>query len=173
MRIIPYLTAITLAIFIWGLGGGQAVAQAANANAEKPIDSGMKLSLMLSPYTHHFDPKPTHRPVILVGLEREHPNAKLDGVALFKNSFGQPSIYVYPYGGVYKDIFSVNKLYFKWTAGLVYGYRGEFKDQVTNIGGIAPVIIIATGYEITPTVSAQINTLGKAAAQFQLNVKLD
>ena len=172
MRIIPYLSAALIAC-IWSLGAPQAAAQSANAPVEKPIDSGMKLSLMLSPYTYHFRPKPTHRPVIMVGLEREHPNAKLDGAALFKNSFGQPSIYIYPFGGIYKDIFSVNKLYFKWTAGLVYGYKGEFKNEVANVAGLAPVIIVATGYEFTPTLSAQINTLGKAAAQFQLNVKLD
>ncbi len=173
MRIIPYLTAAALLICTWTLGTRHALAQTADAPAEKPIASGMKMSVMLSPYTYHFNPKPTHRSVILVGLEREHPNAKLDGIALFKNSFGQPSIYVYPFGGVYKDIFGVNHLQFKWTAGLVYGYKGEFKNEVANVGGIAPAIIVAMGYEFQPGWVAQVNTLGKAAAQFQLNVRLD
>lgn len=134
---------------------------------------GPRLTLMLSPYTYHFNPKPTHRDVILIGLEREHGNRKLDGAALFSNSFGQPSIYVYPWGGVYKSILGVDKLSFKWTGGIIYGYRGEFKDELANVGGIAPAIVFGLNYEFKPGWSAQINTLGFAAAQFQLNVALD
>jgi hypothetical protein len=144
----------------------------ANTLAESAT-SDLKLSLMLSPYTYHFNPKPTHRYVYLIGLEREHANAKIDGVAFFSNSFGQPSIYVYPWGGVYKNIFGVNKLAFKWTAGVIYGYKGEFKDEVANIGGFAPVVVPALGYEFKPGWVAQVNVLGAAAVQFQLNVRID
>jgi hypothetical protein len=153
-----------------------AQATAAKSRADTPPEltpSDRKLSLMLSPYTYHFNPKPTHRQVYLLGLEREYPNAKIDGVAFFRNSFGQPSIYVYPWGGVYKNIYGVNKLTFKWTAGVIYCYRGEFKDELANIGGFAPVIVPALGYEFKPGWVAQINTLGAAAAQFQLNIQLD
>lgn len=131
------------------------------------------MSLMLGSYTHHFNPKPTHRPVYLVGAEREHANAKLDGVVLFTNSFGQPSVYVYPWGGVYKSVLGVDKLAFKWTGGLIYGYRGEFKNEVANVAGLAPVLIFGLSYSFKPGLSAQVNMLGKAAAQFQLNVALD
>lgn len=141
--------------------------------AKSPDNAASKMSLMLSPYTYHYTPKPTHRPVILVGLEREYPNGKLDGAALFTNSFGQPSVVVYPWGGVYKSIWGVDKLSFKWIAGVLVGYRGEFKNQVPNIGGIAPAVIFALGYEFHPGWVAQINAVGTAAAQFQLNVKLD
>jgi hypothetical protein len=163
------ITLLTSAMFI---AQGATAQTSANTSpeADKP---DLKLSLMLSPYTHHFNPKPTHRNVFLVGLEREHPNAKLDGLAVFRNSFGQPSIYIYPWGGVYKDIFGVNKLSFKWTAGLIFGYKGEFKNEIPNIGGIAPVVVVALGYEIKPGWVAQINALGAAAAQFQLNVQID
>lgn len=132
-----------------------------------------KLSLALGSYTHHFNPKPTHRSVYLVGLGREHANAKLDGVVFFTNSFGQPSVYLYPWGGVYKSILGLDKLSFKWTAGLIYGYRGEFKDEVANVAGLAPVVIVGLSYAIKPGWSAQVNMLGKAAAQLQLNVALD
>jgi hypothetical protein len=136
-------------------------------------DASPQLTLMLGSYTHHFNPKPTHRKVFLLGLEREHANAKLDGIVLFTNSFGQPSVYVYPWGGVYKSIFGVDKLAFKWTGGIIYGYRGEFKNEVANVGGFAPVIIPALSYTFKPGWSAQVNMLGKAAAQFQLNMALD
>ncbi|TAG28160.1 MAG: hypothetical protein EAZ37_02285 [Burkholderiales bacterium] len=152
----------------------QSVMAQANLDFSKAADgTPLKMSLMLSPYTYHYNPKPTHRPVVLVGIEREYPNQKLDGAAVFTNSFGQPSIVVYPWGGVYKNIWGVDKLSFKWIAGVLVGYRGEFKDQVPNIGGIAPAVIFALGYEFQPGWTAQVNAVGTAAAQFQLNVKLD
>jgi hypothetical protein len=128
------------------------------------------LTLLLSPYTYHFNPKPTHKHVYMLGVEREHANEKLDGVVFFTNSFGQPSVYLYPWGGVYKSIGGIDHLSFKWTGGFIYGYRGEFKDEVANVGGIAPAIIVGLTYEFKPGWSAQINLLGKAAAQVQLNV---
>jgi hypothetical protein len=106
-----------------------AASDAPSAAPVLPSSSAPTLSLMVSPYTYHFNPKPTHRHVYQVGLEREYANAKLDGVVLFTNSFGQPSIYVYPWGGVYKSIFGVDKLAFKWTGGVIWGYRGEYKDE--------------------------------------------
>jgi hypothetical protein len=151
------------------------VSQTANASTAmaKAADTGSKLTLMFSPYTHHFTPKPSHRHVYVLGVEREDANEKLDGIVLFRNSFGQPSIYVYPFGGVYKSVLGVNKLSFKWTAGLIYGYKGEFKNEVANLGGLAPVIIPALAYELQPGWSLQLNLLGKAAAQIQLNAPLN
>ena len=149
------------------------VAQPKPPTAEAAPSGAPKLSLMFSPYAYHFNPKPTHRTVVLLGVEREHANAKLDGMVLFRNSFGQPSIYVYPFGGVYKSIFGINDVSFKWTGGLIYGYKGEFKDEVANVGGIAPVIILGFNYQLKPGWSLQLNTLGKAAVQFQLNAPLN
>lgn len=144
--------------------------QAVTAQTEQ---SPYKYTLMLSAYTYHFNPKPTHKRVLMAGVEREHANAKLDGVVLFSNSFGQPSIYVYPFGGVYKSIFGVDHLSFKWTAGLIYGYKGEFKDEIANLGGFAPVVVPAIAYGFKQGWSAQVNLLGAAAVQFQLNVPLN
>ncbi len=154
-----------------------AVAQTSGPELQTVIpeadNSTFKYTLMLSAYTYHFNPKPTHKRVWMAGVEREHPNAKLDGVVLFTNSFGQPSIYVYPFGGVYKSIFGIDKLSFKWTGGLIYGYKGEFKDEIANYKGIAPAIVPALTYEFKGGWSAQVNLLGAAAAQFQLNVPLN
>ena len=173
---------VTLALIV-AYSAGMARAQsapagpaAAAATDTKPADikdASPALSLSLGSYTHHFNPKPTHRKVYLVGVGREYANGKLDGIVLFTNSFGQPSVYLYPWGGIYKSILGVDQLAFKWTGGLIYGYRGEFKNEVANVGGLAPVIIVGLNYTFKPGWSAQVNMLGKAAAQFHLNVALD
>lgn len=107
----------------------------------------------------------------MVGLEREHANGKLDGLTLFSNSFGQESVYLYPWGGVYKGIYGIKPLSFKWTAGLLYGYVPPYENKVPlNHNGFSPGAIIALAYEFKPGWSAQVNALGTAALMFQLNV---
>jgi hypothetical protein len=145
----------------------------ANQAATSATAAGPKLQLLMSPYTYHLNPKPTHRSVVVLGLEREHANGKVDGVAVFRNSFGQPSIYVYPWGGVYKSLLGIDNLHFKWSGGLIYGYRGEFKNEVANVAGFAPVVIFGLAYQFRPGWTAQVNMLGRAAVQFQLNAPLD
>ncbi len=128
------------------------------------------VSWQFSSYTHHFSPSDDHKQVLMLGLEREHPNAKVDGITLFTNSFGQPTVYVYPWGGVYHDIGGIKRLSFKWTAGLLYGYRDPYEDKVPlNYKGLSPALIPALVYEFKPGWSAQVNILGTAALMFQLN----
>ena len=128
------------------------------------------LRWQFSPYTFHYSPSDDHKPVVMVGVEREHPNAKVDGFTPFTNSFGQPTLYVYPWGGIYHDIGGIEHLSFKWTAGLLYGYRGPHKDKVPfNYNGLSPAIIPALVYEFKPGWSAQANFLGTAALMFQVN----
>jgi len=128
------------------------------------------LTWQFSPLTYHYSEDPEHKPVVMVGLEREHSNAKVDGLALFTNSFGQPTIYIYPWGGIYKSIFGFEHLSFKWTAGLLYGYRQPYENKVPmNFKGFSPVLIPAVAYEFAPGWSAQVNVLGTAGLMFQLN----
>ena len=125
---------------------------------------------MFSPLTYHFSEDPEHKPVVMVGLEREYPNGKLDGVSFFDNSFGQPTIYLFPWGGVYKSIGGIEHLSFKWTAGLLYGYRAPYENKVPlNFKGLSPAVIPAIAYEFKPGWSAQVNILGTAGLMFQLN----
>jgi len=77
---------------------------------------GKVLHWQFSPFTYHYSEDPEHKPVIMAGLEREHPDAAIDGLALFTNSFGQPTAYWYPWGHTYKDIAGVGGLSIKWTA---------------------------------------------------------
>lgn len=128
------------------------------------------LSWQFSPYTLHYTYDSEHKPVVMVGVEREHPDAKLDGITLFTNSFGQPTVYAYPWGGVHKTLWGVEHLSFKWTAGLLYGYKDPYKDKVPyNHNGFSPAVIPALAYEFKPGWSGQLNFLGTAGLMFQIN----
>ena len=159
--------------------GGLIVAQlCGTAMAESDLLSdraGDKvLRLQFSPYTLHYVETDEFKPIVMVGLEREHPNAKVDGFALFTNSFGQPSVYVYPWGGIYHGIWGNEHLSFKWTAGLLYGYVGPYKDRVPlNYNGFSPAIIPALVYEFKPGWSAQVNFFGVGGVMFQFNAPLN
>jgi hypothetical protein len=156
---------------------GFAAAQQAPAmppSSNSIAGEGNLLRLQLSPYTYHINPDTNHRTVVLVGLEREYPNGKLDGVALFSNSFGQESIFIYPWGGAYKSIGGYQNLSFKWTAGLLYGYKAPYEDKVPlNYKGFSPGLIFALAYEFKPGWSAQVNVLGTAGVMLQFNVPLN
>jgi hypothetical protein len=150
---------------------GHAFAQ--QTSAAGGVDQEKKLSLMFGPYAHHFTYDAEHKDVIMVGLEREHAAAKLDGIVLFTNSFGQLTVYVYPWGGAYHDLGGIKGLSFKWTAGLMYGYVDPYQDKVPfNYKGLSPAIVPALAYEFSPGWSAQIDLLGNAGLMFQLNVAL-
>ena len=136
--------------------------------------SGTELRWQFSPLTYHFSQDPEHKPVVMVGLEREHPDASIDGLALFTNSFGQPTAYWYPWGHSYKDIFGVAGLSIKWTAGLLYGYRAPYESKVPlNFRGLSPAAIPALVYEIKPGYSAQVNFLGTAGLMFQFSMPFE
>ncbi len=131
----------------------------------------MKLEWQMSPYSYHFSNSDEHRPVFMLGLEREHASGKLDGLTYFSNSFGQDCVYIYPWGGVYKSIAGIAPLSFKWTAGLLYGYKAPYENKVPlNYKGFSPGAIIALAYEFKPGWSAQVNALGAAALMLQFNV---
>ena len=122
---------------------------------------GDRLSLMASPYTLHFHYSDEHKYVWLVGVERERANGSLAGVAYFSNSFGQDSAFIFPWGEVYRDILDKPQLYVKWTAGLLYGYRGKYEDKVPfNHGGFSPAIVPAVGWEFEGKQQIQVNLLG-------------
>jgi hypothetical protein len=133
-------------------------------------DVGPKLQWQYSPYTQHFWPSPEHKKVFVLGLEREHLGDKIDGITFFQNSFGQPSIYLYPWGRIYKNIYGIDRLSFKWTAGLLYGYVEPYEYKVPlNYNGFSPGAIVALAYEFRPGWSFQVDLLGNAGLTFQLN----
>jgi hypothetical protein len=134
--------------------------------------------LMASPYSIHFEPSPEHRHVWLLGYERREPSDKIYGVALFSNSFGQPSTYIYPWGQTIMGPLRLrdttvlpDKWFLKWSAGLLYGYKGAYKDKVPlNHKGFSPGVIVSLGREFDQTMQVQMNLLGANGLMFQFNV---
>ncbi len=134
---------------------------------------GDRYGLMYSPYTAHFHPRPEHEYVWLVGMERERADGQLAGIALFSNSFGQPSTYIFPWGKIYRDVFNRPGLFVKLTAGLLYGYRGKYEDKVPlNDAGFSPAIVPALGWESGGRLQAQVNLLGANAMMLQFTLGL-
>jgi hypothetical protein len=132
------------------------------------------LRFQFSPYTYHVRPSDEHSDVVMVGLEREHRGGKVDGVVLFSNSFGQPTLYVYPWGETYRDVMGIPKLSFKWTAGLMYGYKAPYENKVPlNYKGFNPVVIPAVAYDFESGWSAQLNLLGTAGLMFQVSKQIN
>jgi hypothetical protein len=123
-----------------------------------------RYEIFASPYTHHWSFDEEHEPVYAISLSRLLPNDRYCGFSVFRNSFGQPSAYVY-LGKSWPGLLpSVPKLYVSATAGIIYGYVGKYKDKVPlNFGGFAPVIIPAIGYRFTPQTSFEVQLLGTAA----------
>jgi len=143
----------------------------ADADLITRLTEGKQVRWQFSPLTYHYSQDPEHKPVVMIGLEREHPHGDIDGLALFTNSFGQPTAYWYPWGQSYQDIAGVTGLSVKWTAGLLYGYRAPYESKVPlNFRGLSPALIPAVAYEIKPGYSAQINFLGTAGLMFQFSV---
>lgn len=160
---------LVLAGLIVASGSGLAKAESGSVS---DLGQGRRLSWQFSPATTlHYTYDSAHKPVVMMGLERESPgDGALDGMALFTNSFGQPTLYVYPWGGVHHGVFGIDKLSFKWTAGLLYGYRDPYEDKVPlNYKGLSPVAIPALAYDLNDGWTGQINFLGTAALMFQVN----
>jgi len=132
--------------------------------------AGNVVHWQFSPLTYHYSEDPEHKRVVMVGLEREHADRSIDGAAFFTNSFGQPTLYLYPWGHTFKSVAGIDKLSLKWTAGVLYGYRAPYENKVPlNFRGLSLALIPAVVYDIKPDWQAQLNILGTAGLMFQLN----
>ncbi len=102
----------------------------------------------VSLHTQHFDPEEHHVDhQKLINLEQQRSDGRVRGVALFDNSFGQFSQYLYM--GRNYQLSSIHpRVYAKVTYGLLHGYKGEYKDKIPlNNFGVAPAIIPMLGYQ--------------------------
>jgi hypothetical protein len=120
-----------------------------SVRAEDNVDAG-QFFVQTSVFTHHFFPSPVHENHNrLINVEwQAKSNTILDadrsilGLALFRNSFGQPSQYLYlgQKWDVHKNI------YLKLTAGLLHGYKDPYQNKIPlNHYGTAPVIVPSIG----------------------------
>jgi len=128
--------------------------------------------LAFSPYSPHFRPSAQHRHVVAIALERQRPDGWLAGFSFFRNSFGQPSAYAY-LGRRHGPVLQSHGLFFQWSAGVLYGYKGEFKNKVAlNVNGFAPGALVGLGWQFSERGSALVHLLGDAAVMFQFSYDL-
>ena len=118
--------------------------------------------IFTSLYTKHFDPDPDHvNNQKMLGLESEMKNNWVFGLAVFDNSFGQNSQYLYT--GYKWDLFGSKLWYFKLTGGLLHGYKEPYEDKIPlNELGVAPAILPTLGFQYKFFV-VEANLAGTAA----------
>lgn len=128
--------------------------------------------LNLAPYAPHFRYSEEHRYVWAVAVERQRPDQWLAGLSYFRNSFGQPSAYAYV-GQRRPELLGVESLFFQWSAGVLYGYKGKFKDKVAlNVAGFAPGALVGLGWQLDKQSAVTVHLLGDAAVMLQLSYDL-
>jgi hypothetical protein len=127
---------------------------------------------VFSPFAVHFSYSSIHKPVVLFGMERERPDGIVWGGAIFSNSFGQPSAYAF--GG--QRLYGWSPwapLYAEWSAGLLYGYVGQYKNKVPlNYNGFSPGLVGGLGWQFTPKFAGQINLLGSSGLIVMMSIEL-
>jgi hypothetical protein len=120
-------------------------------------------------YTIHFHYDPDHQQSYLFDAEYHFKETFLGGqwiagMALFQNSFGQFSQYLFG-GLVWRPIESAQPFYVKLTAGPLHGYSGQYQDKVPlNSSGVAPAIIPSIGYCVMKRYCGEFALLGTNAA---------
>jgi hypothetical protein len=152
----------------------QPPADQAEAKPDSVADSGDFWRLQGSPYTVHYhkDNEDEHQPVYMIGIERQRRDGWLWGGVYFSNSFGQPSGYVYV-GEKVINFSRWDKLFFQWTAGIMYGYKEPYEDKVPfNYKGFSPGATLGLGWQFTREFSVQAITLGAAGMMFQAAIDL-
>ena len=102
--------------------------------------------MQTSVYTKHFDPEPDHvNDQNLIGVEALFQNQWLAGLAVFDNSFGQPSQFLYM--GRSWQLFGSDYWHVKLMGGLLHGYKEPYEDKIPLNGlGVAPAIVPALGF---------------------------
>lgn len=149
--------------------GSTALTYAADAPA--PLDAPMaRWHFQTSLYTKHFNPDPKHtNHQRLIGVERWSENNWLIGGAWFRNSFDQPSQYLYV-GKVWRPLDSYPLVHLKLTGGLLHGYKGEFRDKIPfNGSGIAPALLPSIGLS-GKRFTADLVIFGTAGAMLAVGV---
>lgn len=120
----------------------------------------------------HFESSDDHAgSKFFASLEAVRSDAWLYGLALFDNSFGQFSQYLYG-GKSWNFSGKFEHFHFKLTAGLIHGYKDEYQDKIPmNNYGIAPAVIPGIGYK-RDRWGADMILLGNSAMLFTIGYDL-
>lgn len=159
------------------LGCASAWAQSTNppddsAKTGAPALEAATWRVFLAPITVHYSSGENHRYVILAGAERQTPGGFVMGATVFRNTFAQPAAYACA-GRRFSRLFGHEPLFLEATAGVLYGYRGEFKNRVPfNHKGFAPGAAAGLGWQFAHDASVQVNMLGLSALMLQFNLDL-
>lgn len=158
MRFDPFnrlFTALCLVIVSSGL-------MAADDGAMESGWSVTNWTILTSVYTRHFDEDPYHvNDQNLLSVEADFTNGWTAGLAVFDNSYGQDSQFLFM--GRRWAIRDSGLWYLALRGGLLYGYEEPYEDKIPLNGlGIAPVIIPALGFKYRRFVS-ELNIAGTAA----------
>jgi opacity protein-like surface antigen len=146
-----------------------AAAAAAATAAVAAAEAQGEWRFAVAPFTYHWRYNAEHKPVWALGVERQRADGMLGGISFFSNSFGQDSSYYY-IGQRHTGLGGRPQAYFLWSAGVLYGYRGQYEDKVPlNRHGFAPGALVALGWMLDRDASAQVNVLGDAGVMLQLN----
>lgn len=146
---------------------GSAPAQQAGAAAAAPApEAGPQWTLTLAPIVYHWKYDPDHKPAFIVTLERRGAGNRFYGLALFRNSFAQPSTFAYA-GLRWDHLWGQPQLSAKLAAGVIYGYVGQYEDKVPfHWNGFFPAAVPSLGYRFGPRDSLDLMMLGTAALAF-------
>ena len=83
-----------------------------------------------SVFTDHFSTDSQHtKHQKLIGVERWAANNWILGAAAFRNSFDQPSQYVYV-GKLWRPLDSYPLVHLKLTGGILHGYKPPYEDKI-------------------------------------------
>lgn len=103
--------------------------------------------IQTSLYTDHFSTEQQHtNHQKLIGLEWWAADNWILGAASFRNSFDQPSQYLY-IGKLWRPLDNYPVAHLKLTWGILHGYKGQYKDKVpfNSDNGIAPLLLPSIG----------------------------
>ncbi|MCX4188530.1 hypothetical protein OMP95_11805 [Methylophaga sp. OBS4] len=139
--------------------------------AEENGDKFEHFYLQAGTYKHYQSNDDYAGPDIFIALEAIKPDCRLYGLALFDNSFGQFSQYLYT-GKVWNYHGGLEGFHTKLTVGLLHGYKGEFQDKIPfNHYGIAPAIVPGAGYK-NGRFGADVFMLGLSGLLFTVGMDL-
>lgn len=129
-------------------------------------EAGPQWTLTLAPIVYHWRYDPDHKPAFIVTLERRVADKRFYGLALFRNSFAQPSTFAYA-GWRWDQLLGQPQLSVKLAAGVIYGYVGQYEDKVPfHWNGFFPAAVPSLGYRFGPRDSLDLMVLGTAALAF-------